>query len=205
MVTKEIRKFLNNKRGETFLWLVIFIITFILAAILVLDFSNINTKSKRVKYAVNQAVKASTLALCEGEELAEGIFLIEPNRARYNFYTTLAQNLSLDSYISEPTDTEDPQTINLLTAGEVELTPRSNSLIASPLRIRELYLINVHPEITDPVDYPASYYSSTINRSYDVEYPSVIAVIQVEIRGVFLRKLLTVGKMSSSQLTSVYD
>lgn len=52
---------------------------------------------------------------------------------------------------------------------------------------------------------PTDYYSSTLNRKIHIEKPSVIAVIEFEIKGIFVKKTIIVSKLSSSQLTSVYD
>lgn len=175
MVTKEIKKLLSNSKGGIFVYLTIVIIVFIGISALALDFSNIYIKSKKIKYAVNRAVKASTLSILKGEDLANGVFLIDEVEARDSFELILAHNIGLD---------------------ENSLEPLEKSLVYEAPNIVEFVTAN---------NTPTTYYSPTLGRTFNIENPSVIAVLEFKIRGILLKKTLRVAKLSSSQLTSIYD
>lgn len=173
-VTKEMQKTLSNSKGGIFIYLIIIIIIFLGLSAIVMDFSNIYIKSKKIKYAVNRSVKASTLCILEGEELANGMFKIDDTVAQEVFETILAHNLGLD---------------------ENTLEPLNKSLLDEKPVIKEFVVENNTPTI---------YNSPTLGRSYTIDNPSVIAVLNFKIRGVLLKKTLRISKLSSSQLTSIY-
>lgn len=133
---------------------------------------------------MNRAVKAASLQIknddtlingLNGSELAEGIFKIDDVKAKEIFKVVLSDNLALNNSTLEP---------------------KSNSLLYKKPIIRELEVIN---------DTPTKYTSSNINQTYDVENPSVVAVLEFEVKGLFLKTDIKIDKLSSSQLTSIYD
>jgi hypothetical protein len=174
MVTKEIKKNFSNSKGGIFIYLIIVIVVFLGLSALVLDFSNVYIKSAKIKYAVNRAVKASTIQVLEGEELANGNFLIDEVVAQDTFERILAHNLGLD---------------------ENTLEPLEKSLLTEKPTIKEFVVENNTPTI---------YNSPTLGRAYPIDNPSVIAVLEFKIRGVLIKKTLRISKLSSSQLTSIY-
>lgn len=174
MVDKII-KTLKDKKGNAFIYLIIFILLFVSLTALVLDFSNLYIKSKKIKYAINNAVKAGSLQIQEGEELSEGIFLIDEIKAEEAFYKILSHNVGLDEYTLEPLE---------------------KSLVYEKPVIREFYVENV---------IPSNYYSPTLNGTFPIEHPTTIAVIEFKVRGLLLKKTIKVGKLSSSQLKSIYS
>lgn len=166
---------IKSKNGNAFIYLIIFIFLFVSLTALALDFSNLLIKSKKVKNAMNNAVKAGSLQIQEGEELSEGIFLIDEVRAEEAFYKILAHNIGLDEYTLEPLE---------------------RSLVYEKPIIREFYCENV---------VPSNYYSPTLNGTFPLEHPTTIAVIEFKVRGLLLKKTIKVGKLSSSQLKSIYS
>lgn len=174
MVTKEIKEILSNSKGNIFIYLMVVIIVFISVSALVMDFANLYNQSKKIKHAVNRSVKASTLQIQVGEKLANGDFIIDPVMAREAFESILAKNLGLD---------------------ENTLEPLEKSVVDAKPNIIEFHVEN---------NTPTTYTSSTLGVNYPLEHPSVIAVLEVRLRGVFIRRNIRVGKLSSSQLTSIY-
>ncbi|KXG73724.1 hypothetical protein [Thermotalea metallivorans] len=171
---EEIKKNLSNQKGGAIIWLMIVIIAFVAVSALVLDFTNLYIKAKQVKLSLNRSVKAGSLAILEGEQLANGNFLIDTGRAENNFRKILAHNLGLN---------------------ESTLEPLAKSVLSEKLIIKEFAVEN---------NTPAIYYSGTLKRNFNIENPSVIAVVEVKIRGVFLQKKMRLSKLSSSQLISIY-
>lgn len=169
-----VRKSCLNNRGESLLWIIAVILIFSLITALVIDFGILYLKTKRVKIANNFAVKSGSLSIEVGENLAEGIFLIEPVQAEINFRDLLSRNLGLDS----------------------NLSPTSRSILQSDLKVREFEVINAHPRLLGDITYT----SSVLNRSFVIENPTVFAVIQFEYRGILIRRVITVARMSSSNL-----
>lgn len=168
-------KFLNNKKGNAFIWLIILIFVFIGISSLVIDYGNLYTKTKKIKYTMNRAVKAAALQVKDGEDLANGNFKIDEDTAKEAFFIILADDLGLD---------------------RTTLEPLSNSILSEKPIVKELEVIN---------DTPIDYTSPNINQTYNMENPSVIAVLEFNVKSVFLSKNVVVDKLSSSQLTSEYD
>lgn len=169
-------RFLKDKRGNAFVWMIIFIFVFIGISTLVIDYGNLYVKTKKIKYTMNRAVKAATLQIKEdGEELANGLFKIDEVKAEEAFKEVLAGDLGLS---------------------ETTLEPLANSLLYATPVIKEFEVIN---------DSPKSYTSPVINVVYNIENPSVVATIEFKIKSTFLVTDIQVNKLSGSQLTSVYD
>lgn len=169
-------RFLKDKRGNAFVWMIIFIFVFIGISTLVIDYGNLYVKTKKIKYTMNRAVKAATLQIKEdGEELANGLFKIDEVKAEEAFKEVLAGDLGLN---------------------EATLEPLANSLLYATPVIKEFEVIN---------DAPKSYTSPVINVVYNIENPSVVATIEFKIKSTFLVTDIQVNKLSGSQLTSVYD
>ncbi|MCL4419543.1 hypothetical protein M1146_05600 [Patescibacteria group bacterium] len=179
MVRKHSREYLTNQRGEAFVWLIIVIVIFAPLVGVALDFANLHLKTKKIKYSLNRAVKAGTLMVQEGESLAEGNFLIAEVEGTNAFYQVLSNNLELNSLTLEPTE---------------------RSILREAPEILEL---SIHNDINN---FPKDYIIPAMeNRSYRIENPSIVAVVKFRVHGVFLSKTLLVDKLSSSQLTSVYQ
>lgn len=174
MITKTI-KILKDKKGNAFLLLVLFVFIFTGITALVLDLNNLNIKSKKIKYAMNNAVKAGALQIKEGVELSEGIFLIDEVKAEDAFYQILAHNVGLD---------------------ETTLEPLEKSLVYETPVIRELQVVNTTP---------TNYNSPTLGGTFFIEHPTIISVMEFKVRGILLKKTIRVAKLSSSQLKSIYD
>lgn len=168
-------KYLKNQNGNMYIFLIIFIFLFMGISTLVLDFGNMNIQNKKMKSSINLAVKASSLQIKDEEELANGNFLIDEERAKNVFYDILCENLGLNR------DT---------------LEPLNKSVLYKKPIIKELVVIN---------NAPTTYNSLSINKSYNIENPSVVAVVEFHVRGLFLSKNIIIDKLSSSQLTSIYD
>ncbi len=166
---------LNNENGNTHIWVVVIILVFLMMAALI-DFGSLYMNNKTVKESLNRAVKAAALAIREDEQLAEGIFTIDPIRAEVNFKQILASNVGLNEITLEPLPT--------------------GSLVTEKPEIKEFIVQNVTP---------ATYYSPALANSFTFEHPSVLAVIRVKVKGVFSSRIITLHKLSSSQLTSIYD
>ena len=169
------KKYLNNK-GSSYIWLMILIIIFIGMTVLLLDNVSIYMNTKKIKSGLNLSVKAAALAINENEQLAEGTFTIDPVRAEVIFKQILAKNLGLNQATLEP-----------LTTG---------SLVTEKPEIKEFIVENLTP---------VTYYSPALESSFIFENPSVLTVIQVKVKGVFSSRILTMYKLSSSQLTSIYN
>ncbi len=166
---------LNNENGNTHIWVVVIILVFLMMAALI-DFGSLYMNNKTVKESLNRAVKAAALAIREDEQLAEGIFTIDPIRAEVNFKQILASNVGLNEITLEPLPT--------------------GSLVTEKPEIKEFIVQNVTP---------ATYYSPALANSFTFEHPSVLAVIRVKVKGAFSSRIITLHKLSSSQLTSIYD
>jgi len=175
MVIKEIKQNLSDEKGGAMIWFMIMVVAFVGISALVMDFGNLYIKSKQVKQAINRSVKAGTLAILEGDSLANGSFVIDDTQAENNFKLILAHNLGLD---------------------ETTLEPLSKSVVSQAPIIREFSVEN---------STPTTYTSSALGKDFDIEHPSVIAVVEVKIRGIFIQRTIRVSKLSSSQLTSIYD
>ena len=154
----------------------ILIIIFIGMTVLLLDNGSIYVNTKKIKSGLNLSVKAAALAINEDEQLAEGIFTIDSVRAEMNFRKILAENIGLDQVTLEPLST--------------------GSLVTEKPEIKEFIVKNLAP---------ATYYSPALENSFTFENPSVFAVIQVKVKGVFSSRIITMYKLSSSQLTSLYE
>lgn len=169
------RNYLNNK-GSSYIWLIVFIVLFLGIGMLIIDQGSLYLNNKKVKEGLNRAVKAATLAIEEDEMLAGGYFKIDEVNANINFKNILADNLGLDSTTLEPLET--------------------GSLVVEKPIVREFIVENNTPII---------YYSATLSHSFALENPSVLVVIESNIKGVFTSRKITIYKLSSSQLTSIYD
>lgn len=164
-----------NNKGGTFIWLIIFVFVFIGISTLVIDYGNLYVKAKKIKYTMNRAVKAAALQIDGSSELAAGMFKIDEDKAEETFKTILAENLGLDKTTMEPEE---------------------NSLLYEKPVIKEFKVLNETPE---------SYTSTVMNQTYDIDNPSVVATIEFKIKSTFLITDIQVSKLSSSQLTSVYE
>ncbi len=164
-----------NNKGSTFIWLIIFIFVFIGISTLVIDYGNLYVKAKKIKYTMNRAVKAAALQIDDSSVLAAGMFKIDEDKAEETFKMILAENLGLDKTTMEPEE---------------------NSLLYEKPIIKEFKVLNETPE---------SYTSTVMNQTYDIDNPSVVATIEFKIKSTFLITDIQVSKLSSSQLTSVYE
>lgn len=169
-------RYVNNEKGSINIWFVIIIFIFLGLAVLVIDFGSLYMNNKAVKESLNRAVKAAALAINENEQLAEGIFTIDSVRAEINFKQILAANIGLNEVTLEPI--------------------QGGSLVTEKPDLTEFIIEN---------STPATYYSPALRNTFTFEHPSVMAVIQVKIKGVFSSRNFTLYKLSSSQLTSIYD
>ncbi len=167
---------INNENGNLHIWAVVIIFVFLMMAALVMDFSSLYINNKLVKEGLNRAVKAAALAIREDEQLAEGIFTIDPSRAEVNFKQIFAKNVGLNEVTLEPLP--------------------SGSLVTEKPETIEFVVQNKTPTI---------YYSPALKNSFSFEHPSVLAVIRIKVKGVFSSRIITLYKLSSSQLTSVYE
>ncbi len=169
-------KKINNEKGSINVWFIVIVFVFLGIAILVMDFGSLYMNNKTVKEGLNRAVKAAAMAINSNEQLSEGIFTIDPVKAEINFKQILAENIGLNEITLEPLPT--------------------GSLVTERLEIKEFVVQNTTP---------TTYYSPAIKNYFNFEYPSVLSVIQVKVKGVFSSRIITMYKLSSSQLTSVYD
>jgi len=169
-------KKINNEKGSISIWFVVIVFVFLAIAVLVIDFGSLYSNNKSVKEGLNRAVKAAALAINEDEQLAEGIFTIDPVQAEANFKQILAENIGLNEITLEPLPT--------------------GSLVTEKPEIKEFVVENITPAI---------YYSPALENAFTFEHPSVLAVIRLKVKGVFSSRVITMYKLSSSQLTSVYD
>lgn len=170
----KIKKYVDNNRGNSFIWFMVLCIIFLGITVLVLDYGTLHMNAKRIKSGLNLAVKSGTLAIQENEQLAGGYFKIDSTQARKNFNKILAKNLGLN---------------------ETTMTPLpSGSLVMEKPTIREFVVENTTPK---------TYYSGSLNQSFKIENPSVLAAIDVKIKGLFTSRKITMYKLSSSQLTSI--
>ena len=169
-------KYINNEKGNISIYHVIVIFIFLGMAALAIDYGSLYMNNKLIKEGLNRAVKAAALAIQEDEQLAEGVFTIDPLRAEINFKQILAVNIGLNEITLEPLST--------------------GSMVTEKPEIREFIVHNITP---------TTYYSSVLANYFTLEYPSVLAVVRVKVKGVFSSRTFTLYKMSSSQLMSVYD
>jgi len=165
MVMKDIRKILSDEKGGAMIWFMIMTIAFVSVSALVMDFGNLYIKSKQIKQAINRSVKAGSLAILEGNDLANGNFIIDDTQAEDNFRLILAHNLGLD---------------------ETTLEPLPKSVLSQAPNIREFSVEN---------STPITYTSNTLGRDFEIEKPSVIAVVEVKIRGIFIQRTIRVVKL----------
>lgn len=171
----EKKRYLNNK-GNSYIWLIIFVFIFLGIGMLVMDQGSLYLNNKKVKEGLNRSVKAATLAIKDDEMLAEGYFKIDETNAQVNFKNILAENLGLDRI-----------TLETLITG---------SLVTEKPVVREFVVEN---------NTPKTYYSSSLQYNFKIKNPSVLVVIEVNVRGVFTSKKITMYKLASSQLTSIYE
>lgn len=169
-------RYIKNEKGSISIWFVIIVFVFLGIAVLVMDFGSLYMNNKNVKEGLNRAVKAAALAISEDEQLAEGIFTIDPTGAELNFKQILSKNIGLNEITLEPLST--------------------GSLVTEKPEIKEFMVQNITP---------ATYYSPVLKNTFAFEHPSVLAVIRVKVKGVFSSRIFTLYKLSSSQLTSIYD
>ena len=169
-------KYIKNEKGSINIWFVVIVFVFLGIAVLVMDYGSLYMNNKNVKEGLNRAVKAAALAIQEDEQLAEGIFTINPAGAEVNFKQILAKNIGLNEVTLEP-----------LPGG---------SLVTEKPEIKEFIVGN---------SVPATYYSLAMKNTFVFEHPTVLAVIRVKVKGVFSSQTFVMYKLSSSQLTSMYD
>ncbi len=169
-------KYIKNEKGSINIWFVVIVFVFLGMAVLVIDFGSLYMNNKNVKEGLNRAVKAAALAIQEDEQLAEGIFTIDPAGAVVNFKQILSKNIGLNEITLEPLST--------------------GSLVTEKPEIKEFIVEN---------SVPATYYSPALKNAFTFEHPSVLAVIRVKVKGVFSSRAFTLYKLSSSQLTSIYE
>jgi len=167
---------IKNEKGSINIWFVIIVFVSLGITVLVMDFGSLYMNNKSVKEGLNRAVKAAALAIQEDEQLAEGIFTIDPAKAEVNFKQILAENIGLNEFTLEPLPT--------------------GSLVTEKPEIKEFVVEN---------STPITYYSPVLKNSFDFKQPSVLAVIQVKVKGVYSSRIYILYKLSSSQLTSIYD
>jgi len=156
--------------------IIVYVVIFLGVGMIVMDQGSLYLNNKKVKEGLNRSVKAATLAIKEDEMLAEGRFKIDEVNAQINFKNILAENLGLDKTTLEPLET--------------------GSLVDKKPDVKEFVVEN---------NTPKTYYSTILNHSFELENPSVMAVVQVKVKGVFSSKIITMYKLSSSQLTSIYE
>ncbi len=167
---------LKNKSGSTMIiWLIIISLVFISLSAFLIDFANLYSNNKKVKSSVNFAVKAASLQIKENEELADGVFKIDETKAYDVFIKILAHNLNLN---------------------ELTLEPLENCILYDKPLIKEFKVIN---------DIPGTYESEVLNNQYELENPSVFAVVEFKTVTIFLEGKIVVDKLSSSQLSTIYD
>lgn len=169
------KKVKNNLGSTMIIWLIMISLVFILLSAFFIDFANLYTNSKKIKSSVNLAVKAASLQIKEDAQLASGDFKIDDTKAYEAFMKILAHNLNLD---------------------EITLEPLENSILYEKPIIREFEVIN---------DTPREYISVTLNNAFEVKNSSVFAVIEFKIKTLFLSGNITVDKLSSSQLSTIFD
>lgn len=167
---------INDEKGSINIWFVIIIFVFLGIAMLVIDFGSLYMNNKSVKESLNRAVKAAALAINEDEQLAEGIFTIDSDQAEVNFKQILSKNIGLNEITLEPLPT--------------------GSLLTEKPEIKEFIVQNITP---------TTYYSPALKNTIAFQHPSVLAVIRVKVKGVFSSRTFTLYKLSSSQLTSIYE
>lgn len=166
---------IKNQKGNIMLVIILFVFCFLGVFTLCLDYGNIYIRTKNIKYTMNRAVKASSLQIKEGDELAQGIFKIDEIKGKETFKVILADNLGLN---------------------ETTLEPLPNSILFEKPTIKELEVIN---------NTPTTYTSTSISKTYNINNPSVVAVIEFKVKGLFLSKTIIMDKLSSSQLTDIYN
>jgi len=82
-------KYIKNEKGSINIWFVVIVFVFLGIAVLVMDYGSLYMNNKNVKEGLNRAVKAAALAIQEDEQLAEGIFTINPAGAEVNYGRSL--------------------------------------------------------------------------------------------------------------------
>ena len=170
-----VKKLKNNSGSTMIIWLIIISLIFILLSAFFIDFANLYTNAKKVKSSVNLAVKAASLQIKEDERLASGKFEIDKDKAYKAFIKILANNLNLD---------------------ESTLEPLENSILYEKPVIREFEVINNTPML---------YNSMILNNIYKVENSSVFVVVEFKIKTIFISGDIIVDKLSSSQLSTIYE
>lgn len=176
----------QNKRGDAGIPIIFFVALIALFMVFcVSDFLNCMNKATIIKTSMNRAVKAAAMQVdltatnASGETLfGNGIFVIDEDEANKKFREILSGNLGLD-----PTTLE----------------PKARSVLAETPEILEFKVLN------DYQNMPNTYYSSTIKNSFDVENPSVYAVIKFKVRGLAWSPEIQLGKLSSAQLLNLQN
>ena len=170
-----IRKIRNNSGSTIMIWLIIISLVFVLLSAFFIDFANLYMNNKKVKSSVNLAVKSASLQIKEDTQLASGNFKIDETKAQEAFIKILAHNLNLN---------------------EITLEPLENSIIYERPIIKEFEVINNTPD---------EYSSIILGNTFEVNNPSVFAVIEFKTKTMFINGDIRVDKLSSSQLTSIYE
>ena len=176
MVIKRIRETLDNKGNAVIVWFMISVALFVGLQPLVIDFGGMLSSQIKVKNSLNKAVKAASLAIQDGEDLANGNFRINSGQAEVNFNRYIALNLGLNEITLEPLST--------------------GSRLPKAPTVKEFVVQNTAS---------STYTSSYMGQTYQINKPTVISSLEFSYQGVFLRKSFRVGRLSSSQLNSVYD
>jgi len=172
---------LKSKKGEGTIIISMFIILFILViSVISLDFASFYEKNMKVKACINRSVKGAALQIdtnindTNNDNLsAKGIFLIDEIKADNSFKHILSENLGLN---------------------ENTLKPLSKSVLANTPEILEFKVLN------DYSNMPYEYYSSTLDRNFIVENPSVFVVLKFQVNSHFLKREYTFGKLGSAEL-----
>ena len=136
-------------------------------------------QNAKVKTAINRSVKSAALMVdlnstgYYGEnDSANGIFTIDAEAAENTFKEVLSKNLGLDE----------------------DLSPLKNSIITSPVVIREFKVMN------DYMNMPYEYISEVNNKAYIIKRPCVLALVQIEIKSSLLSKEMLFGTLSSAEV-----
>lgn len=170
-----IRKIRNNSGSTIIIWLIIISLVFVLLSVFFIDFANLYMNNKKIKSSVNLAVKAASLQIKEDSQLASGNFNIDEIQAYEAFIKILTYNLNLD---------------------KITLEPLEYSILTEKPIIKEFEVIN---------NTPNEYNSIILGNTFEVNNPSVFAVIEFKTKTMFINGDIRVDKLSSSQLTSIYE
>lgn len=166
---------LKDRKGSTIIiWLIVIALIFTALTAFITDFANLYSNGKKVKSSVNLSVKSACLQINEDVRLANGEFTIDKVKAYEAFIKILAHNLNLD---------------------ETTLNPLENSILKEKPIVREFEVINI---------VSSKYESMTLKYEFEVKNPSVFAVIEFKTKTLFLDGNITVDKLSSGQLTTIY-